>query len=140
MTTREPLLTWPLPRTRPCRHAVHAGVTFANLGGSDSPVYIQSNARFVGCTFTDNSVTGVSDGIILASGTATEVWLQACQLVNNTATLPLHAQSSATFYSDGPEQFYSAVESAEVTPQATPPDTSTFLSLEDEFVKEASQV
>lgn len=119
---------------------MHAGVLFADLGGGDSPVYIQSNARFVGCTFADNRASGVNDGIIHAYGSTTEVWLQGCELVGNNATLTLLAATSATFYSDGQEQFYSATQSTEVQAKATPPDTSAFLALEDTFLQDASQV
>ena len=117
-----------------------AGVQFADLGGSGSPVEVQFNARFVDCTFTDNFATGVSEAIVLATGTTTGVWLQACTLVNNTATLELVAPTSSNIFSNGPEQVYSSADSKDVQPQATPKDTSAFLSLEDDFIQDASKV
>lgn len=119
---------------------MRAGVQFADLGGSGSPVDISFNARFVDCTFIDNFATGVTEAIILATGTTTGVWLQACKLINNTATLELVAQTSTNIFSDGAEQVYSSADSADVRPQATPKDTSLFLSLEDDFIQDASQV
>lgn len=119
---------------------VPAGVVFADLGGSEPPVEVQSAVRFVDCTFTDNDVTGINDGVILAAGLSEEVWLQGCQFVNNTATLELVASSSSVFYNDGPEKYYAGADSAEVQPQKTPPDASAFLALPDDFVTDASGV
>eukprot|EP00892_Ulva_mutabilis_P011349 jgi/Ulvmu1/8587/UM045_0030.1 len=113
------------------------GVLFADLGGSESPVFVQSNARFVDCTFMENSVTGINDGIVLVSGLYAEAWLQACQLLNNTATFEL-VESSGTIYSDGTQKVYSSADTAEVQPPSTPEDRNTFLTLEDDFVTEAS--
>eukprot|EP00892_Ulva_mutabilis_P011351 jgi/Ulvmu1/8589/UM045_0032.1 len=112
------------------------GVQFVDLGGGTSPVYVQSIASFLDCTFSGNSVNSIDHGIVLADGSA-QVWLQSCELVNNTATFDLVALPYSTFYSDGLDMVYSVADSAETQPQSGPQNKSIFLAFEDIFITDA---
>lgn len=123
-----------------------AGVEFADLGGVDEAigVYDSAAARFVDCTFRDNAVTGANDGvgaIILATRFA-GVWLQGCQFFGNTVAHELAAWNEATFYNDGPHDYYARRAEAVVHPRKAPPEKSKskFLELPHDFVTDASGV
>lgn len=120
-----------------------AGVVFADLGGSNEAVSVDTDSavRFVDCTFADNDVNGSMDGVILAQETS-YVWLQWCHFVNNTAAHELAAWDSATFYNDGPEKYYSRINETKMQPQSAPPaeKLSNFLALPHNFVTVAAGV
>lgn len=123
-----------------------AGVEVADLGGAARVVVVDylGTARFVDCTFADNTARGDEDssgGVVVAAGNA-QVWLQGCQFVNNTAEHELGAGKKGTIYSDGPEKYDTVLAEFKVQPQKAPPDSEKdrFLGLPDDFVTDAAAV